>query len=159
MHLFYLNFIQLPKCFLPSCLSAKLSGAVDNFKVPLFYRTTKGASPACLSSHRFLHSSLKSKPFGSSARITQSRCMSHTYLIILSYSHGSCSVKGCAEGCGGTFVSNKMSLVLTAVLGTINHRRLETLLSASEIPSSFWLYVPHSLLFVKWGEIQVQCED
>lgn len=74
-------------------------------------------------------------------------------LIILSFSYGSGSVKGCVEGCGGTFVSNKMSLVLTAVLGTINHRRLETLLSASEIPSSFWLYVLHSLSFVKWGKI------
>lgn len=59
-------------------------------------------------------------------------------------------MKGYAEDYGGASVLNKMSLVLTVVLGTLNHSWLETLLSVSEIPSSFWLYVPHSFSFVKW---------
>lgn len=76
--------------------------------------------------------------------------LSNTYLIVLLFSHGSHSMKGCAEDYGGTSVLNKMSLVLTVVHGTLNHSWLETLLSVSEIPSSFWLYVPHSFSFVKW---------
>lgn len=115
----YLNFIQLLKCFLPSCLRVKLSGAVDNFKLPLPYQMIEGAIPACLPSLLPQVTTRNPKPMGRqpsmchSQQITREQgyryrpigtvtyVLSNRYLTLLLFIHSTHSMKGCIGAWGG----------------------------------------------------------
>lgn len=69
MHLqFYLKFIQLLKCFLTLSFDVKLSGAVDNFKLPTILPNDRKSKSSLFPTAVSLGHHQTSQPLGSSAR-------------------------------------------------------------------------------------------